>query len=210
MARKPVHLRPGVHVDAREAAWAAMRKLKQFTMEDLQKATKDNYSTLATYVQALAKGGYVEMVGHDTRGVRTAGIRQRKNINHAGIFRLIKDVGYHAPRVKRDGTPVTQGKGRENMWRVIKVLSEFDWHDLAEAASGKDCAVAPNEAKDYVNTLAKAGYLRTLQKAKPGTAARYCLIQSRWSGPKSPMIQRVKQVYDPNLGKVVWPLECAQ
>lgn len=35
---------------------------------------------------------------------------------------------------------------------------------------------------------------------------RAIAIAARYSGPKAPQVQRVQQVFDPNLGKVVWPV----
>lgn len=205
MGRKQVHLRPAGFLNAREAAWAAMRELTQFTVEDLERKTKENNRTIGTYLSALIKAGYVEIVGHDTRRLPKKDRYAVKNMKHPAIYRLIKDQGVEAPRVQRDGSPVTQGRGRENMWITMKILHAFDWHELAVESSIDDVTVAPFEAKDYVLHLHKAGYLQLLRKSKPGTAARYRLIPSQFTGPKPPMIQRIKQVYDPNLGQVVWP-----
>lgn len=210
MARKPVHLHPAGHLSAREAAWAAMRKLGQFTLDDLERATGEKNRTIGTYVSSLVKAGYLELVGHDTRGLNTKGISKSRNSFRGAIYRLVKDQGVEAPRVQRDGSPVTQGRGRENMWLAARLLPEFDWHELAEEASVDDVRVAPREAKDYVLHLHKAGYLKRTRAGRPGTAARYRMIPGRFTGPKPPMIQRVKQVYDPNLGEVVWPKECGQ
>jgi hypothetical protein len=50
--------------------------------------------------------------------------------------------------------------------------------------------------------LLATGYLRVVEKANPSQdkLAVYRLIRN--DGPKPPMIQRVKQVYDPNTGRV--------
>lgn len=50
--------------------------------------------------------------------------------------------------------------------------------------------------------LLNTGFLRVVQKADPvkGRIATYRLIRN--DGPKPPQIQRVKQVFDPNTGKV--------
>ena len=53
--------------------------------------------------------------------------------------------------------------------------------------------------------LQRAGYLKVAVSKGPYRRARYMLIPARNSGPQAPLIQRIKQVYDPNLGKVVWP-----
>lgn len=211
MARKPVSQRAGAAFpDARSAIWATIRKRKQFTIDDLETDTRENNRTISTYVQSLQKGGLVEMVGHDTRGLCARGTSKSRNMNRPGIFRLLKDVGVEAPRVRRDGSVVEQGSGTRNMWRVMKVLARFDYQELAIAASVDDVTVNQNTAKAYIQSLHKAGYLQLLVTSKPGTPAQYRLIKSRFSGPKPPQIQRVRHVFDPNLGKVVWPKECVQ
>jgi len=211
MPRKPVSDRAGAEfTDARAAVWAAIRKRKQFTIEDLELDTRENNRTISTYVQSLKNGGILEMVGHDTRGMNSQGVTKRKHMNRPGIFRLVKNVGSEAPRLQRDGTVVTQGSGTRNMWRVMKVLPSFDYRELANEASVDDVVVKLSAAKDYIHYLHKAGYLQLVRASKPGTAAQYRMIRSRFTGPKPPQIQRVKHVFDPNVGKVVWPQECAQ
>lgn len=205
MARKPVHLRPAGHLDARDAAWAVIRRKQQFTLDDLEIATGEHRETLATYVRALEKGAYIVHIGHDAPTRR--GQRSNTSLNHKKLYKLINDVGVEAPRLKRDGTPVTQGRGRENMWTAIRILDDFDFHELAEEASVDDVDVGPREACEYVRHLRKAGYLSIVQKSKPGRATRYRLLPGKFTGPKPPMIQRIKQVFDPNLGEVVWSQE---
>lgn len=211
MARRPVSERAGAtHTDARSAVWAAIRKRKQFTVEDLELDTREKNRTISTYLQALQKAGLVEMVGHDTRGLRAQGTTKSKNMNRPGIYRLVKDAGVEVPRLQRNGASVTQGSATRNMWRVMKVLDRFDYLELALQASVADVVVQPNTARAYIACLYKAGYLQLLKASKPGTAAQYRLYRARFTGPKPPQIQRVRHVFDPNLGKVVWPEECAR
>lgn len=96
------------------------------------------------------------------------------------------------------------------MWRTMRILKEFSAKDLAIQASTETVKVAEGEAKTYVHYLHKAGYLvivsphRSGNRSMTGKLARYRLIISKFSGPKPPVIQRIKQVFDPNAGKVVW------
>jgi hypothetical protein len=88
----------------------------------------------------------------------------------------------------------------------MRILGVFSAFDLA-AVSSEDRPVSQAEAKDYVHWLYKAGYLSMARKHSNKTVARYRLRPTRITGPKPPMIQRGKQVYDPNLKRVVWPVE---
>ena len=73
--------------------------------------------------------------------------------------------------------------------------------------------VSEASADDYIIFLHRAGYLKMIAPAKVGgfskvrEKARYRFLSHKNTGPKAPMIQRVKHVYDPNLEQVVWPKE---
>ncbi|WP_423828507.1 hypothetical protein, partial [Staphylococcus aureus] len=93
----------------RQVMWEAIRRLQEFTLADLEVATLLNEGTVRSYVDALALGGYLD--------------RRDQKPSRAGCFaptlwRLIKDVGVEAPRLDKKGRPVTQGLGREQMWRT--------------------------------------------------------------------------------------------
>jgi hypothetical protein len=196
MARKPVHTIR--HGESRDAIWATIRELVTFTVRDIWLHTRLSKSTIQDYLQGLARAGYLTITG-----TRPADFGSK-----ATIYTLTRDVGIDAPRVRRDGSLVTQGLGRELMWRTMRILGEFSARDLAVTASTEDCPVAEKEAKDYSHFLHKAGYLALVRAGKGtgngGILNRYRFIKARFSGPKPPMIQRVKAVYDPNLEKVVW------
>ena len=206
--RQPVHLHPNGKLMGRDAIWTAIRELKKFTINDLdgkindQPKTQVNVDTIKTYVTGLTKAEYLKPI---------AGIRRPDD--HSGRYtrkrwELINDVGVEAPRVTKNGTPVTQGRNREQMWQAMKILSSFDFRELAANASTEECRISEGDAKIYIQYLAKARYLARLSAPinKKGIPGRYKLLPSMRTGPKPPMIQRIKQVYDPNLDEVMWPI----
>ena len=203
MARKPVHLtaahgkasRPG-----RQGIWEAIRSLRTFTVADLESHCHTKQATIRTYVMGLERSGYLQRVGNAEKDPRFS----RANSFQALVYELIRDVGIEAPRVTRDGKPVTQGASREQMWRTAKILGTFNATELSVHASTEENVVRLEDAKSYVRYLALAGYLITVDKGGPGQQARYRFLPSRNSGPEAPQVQRVKQVWDPNLGEVVW------
>lgn len=203
MARKPVHLKPAKgRTTGREAIWAAIRELKTFTGADLEKKTRQNMDTIRTYMRALAKAHYIEESSSETKK------HYARNYTVV-IWQLVKDIGVEAPRLTNKGEPVTQGRNRENMWRAMKMINEFDYLDLAVHASTEEHPVSHEDAKDYIKYLHKAGYIVMTQPGKAGraataTKARYRFVPSKNTGPLAPMVQRIKHVYDPNLGEVVW------
>ncbi len=198
MARKPVDkLRPD---ERREAVWAAIRELQEFTVHELWLHTRLAKDSIRDYVLALERGGYLAR----------AGKRTQPGSRPVQIFALVRDCGIEAPRLRKDGSEVTAGRGREQMWHTMRILGEFSARDLAVHAATEEHPVAEEEAKSYSHYLHKAGYLALVRPGKPGSPhspgqlARYRFIARKHTGPRPPQIQRVKQVYDPNLGQVVW------
>ncbi|MEX0732877.1 MAG: hypothetical protein WED00_05850 [Aquisalimonadaceae bacterium] len=199
MPRKPVHLTADARrPEGRQVIWEAIRRLKRFTTADLEHATRVKMATIRTYVEGLTNAGYLQRV-NPPRGAQggAAGFP-------AGVWELLRDVGVEAPRVRKNGEEVTQGRGREQMWRTMRIIGEFNYHELAVQASTEEQPVAPNEANYYCLYLQRAGYLHCIAPGGPNRAARYRLLPSRYTGPQAPQIQRVRQVWDPNLEQVVW------
>ncbi|WP_410499674.1 hypothetical protein [Chitinibacter sp. S2-10] len=182
----------------RQRIWEAVRLLRDsFSISSISSTSKIEAATVQTYLLALNKGGYIAALDD------TAVIGQEK------ILHLIRDNGLEAPRLQRDGQPVQQGRAQEQMWRTMRILGrDFNHLELAELASTDEVRVAETAANDYLRNLSHAGYLIRQSKGKGhgngGTPSRYRFDPTRYSGPRPPMIQRTKSVYDPNLGKVVW------
>lgn len=168
--------------ESREYLWSMMRSRRRFTIPELRDETWYDASTIAHYLKCLEAAGYV-------RCVRPGAAF------HPACWELVRDAS-EPPRVRIDGSPVTQGQGRDNMWRAMRILKRFSVRDLVAAASTDEHEVKETEAQTYCGYLAKAGYLR-----RSGSA--YFLI--RYTGPRAPQVQRVRRVFDPNLKEVVWP-----
>lgn len=195
---KAIHLEAQGPKDARQAMWETLRGLHarglDITTVRISRLMPDAISPgrVRDYLTGLEKGGY--LARNDA---------PRKS-GEPVPYTLIKDVGVEAPRVRRDGSTPTGGQGREHMWRTLKILGEFSARQLASAASTPAVSVAESTASEYCRFLKAAGYLQLSRRGGPGSAERYRLIASAWSGPQAPMIQRTKQLYDPNTGQVVY------
>lgn len=173
----------------RQDVWDGIRKLKSFSATDLARETNVNRKTVSDYLACLEAGRIVE---------------RADNYDQTFLFHLVADKGFHAPRLRRDGTAVTQGVGIENMWRSMRMLPQFSVVDLAAHSTTDTVSVARETAVAYCTMLLKTGYLRVLQTAIPGRRhAIYRLIRN--SGPQPPQVQRVKQIFDPNTHKVFVP-----
>ncbi len=169
--------------DSREAMWEFIRQWAgKFTVRDIYLATTLDASSVRAYLRGLTNGGYL---AEDTSTAPSS-------------FTLVNDCGIDAPRVRKDGSRVTQGQGRINMWRTMRTLKVFSSRDLAIHASTHSCQVKESSAVDYCKHLCRAGYLR---KDRHGN---YFFLPHMFTGPKPPMIQRVKRVWDQNLKKIMW------
>ncbi len=217
MARKPIHLQAAGKLTPRDRIWAAIRALHRargpdedaahvwlgvghpgsFVLTDISRqCVKDappgterkriDANTIESYLRCLVAGGYLRA-------------RQPADRFLEVHYELARDVGVHAPRVTKEGRPVEQGAQNACLWTGMRRLKRFDYRELLMAA-GRPIAVTT--AKHYCHMLRRAGYLAVDVPSKPGTPARYRFVRD--TGPKAPMIQRVKHVYDPNLGEVVW------
>lgn len=188
MSRKPIDQQQP-H-ECRQAIWAWIRDneldngpLAVFTSRDMDIMLEQ--TSIRSYLAGLARAGYLQETPSPRRG-------------QLALYTLIQDCGVDAPRVRKDGSEVTQGIGRRQIWNAISILKLFSPRELAFNASTDVHVVAEGEVLTYCILLTRAGYL---QKRDDG---KYALIPGKWTGPHPPQVQRTKQIYDPNLRKVVY------
>lgn len=207
MARQSVDREALKGGSPRERLWRAIRALKTFDLNTLLDRSKVNKATARTYLECLTAAGQVKLAG--TRPATRMRSNSLAKPQDAKLYTLVRDTGAEAPRLKRDGHPVLAGRARENMWRTMKMLGKFTVLDLAAAATTEKVLVSEIDAKDYARHLALAGYLaidgsgRRAAGRNPA-GATYVFLNSRFTGPKPPMVQRTKCVFDPNLRRIVW------
>lgn len=195
MSQKPVHKRNPL--ETREAVWDAIRKLQTFTVRQVREETRLHLSTVRTYLNGLVAAGYLSV---------DMGTKQSGAVSEAAVYSLFRDIGVEPPRVREDGSEITQGRGREQMWSTMRIIKEFSAMELAVNASTELVKVAEGEAKFYCKHLHYAGYLTISRphRNSVGGGERYRFLGFMYTGPKPPMVQRIKQVYDANTRKVVW------
>ncbi|MDI3381027.1 hypothetical protein ACFPPF_06615 [Xenophilus aerolatus] len=192
MARSPIEKEMAGNMTPRDRIWRAIRTLRTFTTMQVQDHTEPLVPMRAclSYVQWLVNAGHLSVVeAHRTKGDNGKYVEQ--------TYRLVRDA-FQAPRVNRQGERVSQGIATLAMWRAMKVLREFDWHEVQRAASTDAHPIAPLTAATYVRALARAGYFRAVIAPKPGKAGRYRLVRD--TGAHAPAITRHKQVFDRNTG----------
>lgn len=160
-----------------------------FTLQLVHEFTNASQATVADYIKRLRRGGFLSVIQEEPTGVGNS----KRNYYH------ITKMRREAPRLRKDGTECPPTK-RESMWRTMRMIGKFSCNDLVVTAS-PETPIKLQDAKDYCKRLHKAGYLRCIELAKRGKTAVYILIKN--TGPKPPMVQRTKTIFDPNLNKVV-------
>lgn len=208
--RKPARLERAGALTPRDRMWAVIRTFgmgNEFSVAEIVVLSGQDTGTVMPYLTGLCAGGYVAPEQHPKERPIFAPRRECRR------FMLILDIGVEAPRVTRDGKPVTQGTGREQMWTVVrKFKGGFDWRDIVLA-----CPVNPTgaEAKYYLKYLALAGYLRIAVRGRAtgrsaggsggtGAATQYEFIRARDTGPRAPIVSRDRSVMDANTGKIMF------
>ncbi|WP_439861595.1 hypothetical protein [Pseudomonas sp. MBLB4136] len=180
----------------RQRCWEAMRARRDgFTSYEIARAAKVHDSQVLTYIKALIAGGFVEVV--------SGGVAGKRGLIEERTLRIIRDIGVEAPAVTPTGKPSTAGLGNEALWRTLRILGEVDARQLASHASVA-VPVSLHAARFFLKWLKRAGYVQVVVPSRGGKQERYRLAPGRYTGPKPPMIQRLGQVFDPNLGEVVY------
>jgi predicted transcriptional regulator len=189
--RKPAHLALLEGRDNRQRIWEALKNRPDgISIYKVSCLTNIAYETVKTYINTLRKARYLEP-GEGNGAHR--------------LFRLVLDTGIEAPQLKLDGTPIRTGHGTEAMWRTLRMLKDINATELAEHANYATSTTVAT-AKNYLKWLNWAGYLDVTTPAQPGRQARYRLSHGMYTGPLPPIIQRSGQLFDPNLGTVVYVL----
>lgn len=196
--RQPVHLEYIGGKSPRQRIWELIRSYQHpWTLAELHGRLPDriHYDTVRTYLKALVAAGYVD---RDCVGTASS--------KNPPLYRLVRDAGVEAPRLKNDGRPVTVGRAQENLWRTLRTLNRsFTLHELAALAHTEEYPINPAAARLYLQHLEAAGYL----KADPDNGQPFDSAHGKYrlalnTGPRHPMVQRVHRVYDPNLHQVMW------
>lgn len=204
MARKPITQYVGGQ-GPRQRIWNAIRLMhklghKPFTELHIWTNTVGcevdiELSAVRDYRRCLVAAGILEEVGDSSGKFPRA------------TYRLVIDEGVEAPRVRKDGSRVTQGMAQEQMWRALRVLKgDINARELAAHASTSQIPVAESAAKDYLKHLKHAGYIAVTTDAKRiGTVAKQARYRlARNTGPRPLMVQKTATVYDPNIDEIVW------
>jgi len=194
---RPEHLKD--ERETRDALWKSIRTRREFTIPDLTEDCDLAYNSISRYLARLVKAEILEAdpVTKVPDGKTFPGAAGRRR-----TYRLLKD-SLDPPRILPDGTVTDAHPGTQRMWNTIRNRKVFNLSDLHALSSTTRHPVARSAAAQYLKYLEYAGYVRKVE-GKEISRATYRIVKN--TGPKAPVIQRVRQVWDPNVRKVVWPV----
>jgi len=204
--RRPAKLERAGALTPRDRMWAAIRRIGvgvDFSVAEIMVLTRSVVdgkvemlcaSTVLPYLEGLSNAN-PPFIYDDQSDPREWLPREFRR------YRLERDVGAHAPNVRRDGTPALENIGQQQMWNAArKSKGPFTWIDVKQC-----CPVNPTmgTVKGYLKFLGRAGYLRTISEGKGGRPSVFQFQKSRDTGARPPMITANKEVMDANTGQIV-------
>lgn len=177
--------------------WTVLRELhaagKRISQPDIEFLAKVKAGAVRYYVARLLLAGHLKEVKRRARGAHGAWFTYAS-------YTLARDTGMTAPRLRRDGSPATRGLAREQMWRTVKILREFDARDLSLAASTPACPVTVGNANNFLQMLARGGYMIVSRRNRGrASLARYRFLPGMNTGPRPPAARGMR-VFDHNRG----------
>lgn len=182
--------------------WAALRKHKARVLD---------INLLSDYANVDPEAARFHLDGWINAGIveRTEG--KKVGASRQYLYQLLRDMGVDAPLVKADGSPLELGIKNANMWRTMRMLKTFDFRAVEAHASTSAQPVTLETVRTYVRALQQAGYLTLVKpaqgKGKNATRKPAVYFLAKDTGPKAPMIQKLRTVFDQNLNKIMWQEE---
>lgn len=183
----------------RERVWDAIRaNADEFTIAQVADIALMKEDSARDYITGLRRAGFVQEVRRAARPLTVGG--NSKQI----YYRLVNDVGHEAPSVNRKGEILTPNAVNSAMWNALRIGNTPMTPRALAAYASTDRVVSEETANSYLQALRAAGYVMVVKPASYSNQATYRLLPNKNTGSKPPQIQRAKQVYDPNIGAVVY------
>lgn len=184
----------------RQRVWLAIRKhADEFTIQQVADLGDMKYDSTRDFLTGLRRAGVIKELR-----------RERKPYSGSHIqiifYTLVNDLGYTAPSVDRQGNILTPRPINRAMWNTLRITNQpLNAHELASLSSNDELIVSTDTADRYLRLLHEAGYLKIAVTSHHAVRkAKYMLLPHMNTGAKPPQIQRVKQVFDPNLNETMY------
>lgn len=133
--------------------------------------------------------------------VRHEFLKVVKNIRPLSYI-LVSPVSVDCPRFLASGELVTKSNITQNLWRSMRMLSNFTCDELVAHSTTSTVTATADSARFFIYILKKADYIKVIDKTGKGRKERYQLVKN--TGPKPPQVLKVKELYDPNKNEIVY------
>ena len=108
---------PYAALTARERIWAAIREMKTVTVREVADRCDAKADAVRGYFTGLVAAGVLDVIHRGTGGKHS-------------VYTLKRDLGVHAPRVRKDGTFLPDSV-RSRLWNAMPIFGVFTARDLA-------------------------------------------------------------------------------
>lgn len=187
----------GNNKNKRAIAWGYISANERFTVSDIAVALDEPVEKGREIVKEFERRGFIEHVA----GIGVAG--RPKVYGRIEGMEPVLGRGHCSDRTVQRSRHKTK---RQKMWNSMKMHRTFTRVDLQMTAE-----VTDSHAKDYLNALHKAGYVRFTYKVKAGQKSkgllsRYSLLRD--TGQLAPIVRKAG-LWDQNQ-QMFYPFEQAQ
>lgn len=121
--------------------------------------------------------------------------------NEPKTYLLEKPASVDCPRFTAKGALIVESSVNHNIWRAMRINRTFTINELVIKSRTSKKPTTHKTVSSYVRKLKAAGYLVVVDVMK---LKEERLMLVRDSGPKPPQILRIKEVFDPNLNKIMY------
>jgi len=194
MSGRKTHLVVSGSKEPRQRIWESIRVLAPgFSINDIARRSGQMPRVINEYFSSLAKAGIIQVLESPAGKEST-------------VYSLVRDEGVEHPRLNRKGERTHLHLITENIWRSIRILKgSFTADTVLHTASAGGVRMTIIRVRQYLHALTEAGYLEKTECDR-NTPESYQLNNGMHTGPLPPEIRKLDslQVYDPNLGKLVY------
>ena len=172
----------------RQGIWSVIRTHRIISIKGICMSIGMPENTVRAFVKSLELACYLKEFYREKKPKRI-------------YYKLIRDNGVLAPRIKKDGSPLDP-LPEQKMWFAMKPLSRFTALDL-----GFSTRLGEDKADAYCQKLSDAGFLKIVHHDPKNNRNTYFVIPSKCKGPLSPTIFEDGTVYDQNTDSIAFTPE---
>lgn len=175
--------------------WAVMTQMTReaggFTVRDVHdRCNGPRYSVVKEYLRRCRKMGAITVAG-----------RRDTGRHFPTVIYVVAEGISDAPVVRRPNYQDQRGRGLQQIWRAMRLMTVFSVPDLVSSASTEEIEIKPSLARAYLRALAQAGLIVEVgRRARIGQVATWRLLPAANTGPLAPAMTK-SGIVDRNIGR---------